>query len=96
MADVSYSQTANLNEPGTITLNGVSQQASGRLDAVGDVVFADFGGGLVVVCERDATDTMRITIQHKDMHEYYNSSSYYYGPGGYEFVLPAVPLNFSP
>jgi len=97
MAEVTYSQSDDANENGTITLNGESRQASGRLDSVGDVVFADFAPDLVVVCERDADDSLRITIQHKDVitdTDYY--PSYQYGPGGNEVVIPRVPLTFVP
>jgi len=66
--DVGYSQTASSSTPGDITLNGTEvRTASGRLDNVGDVVFADGfisipGYVLTIECTRTTATTMRVRL----------------------------------
>ena len=67
MATITYNQNSNSSEPGVITFNGVDLPAmsepsnNGRLDGIGDLVFAEFGATRVE-CIRTSRDTMTVRV----------------------------------
>jgi hypothetical protein len=75
MANVSftvrYTQSDNASGPGEITFNGVTQTASGRLDDVGNFVFAQGfsaeGYDVVIECVRTSKHRMQIRIIFTDV-----------------------------
>ena len=97
MATVTYHQELDPSTPGTITFDGVEETAmsgppnNGRLDNVGDFVFADFGDHRVE-CIRTSENTMTIRIILNANAE---SAGYYYNePDVFEKVVENVPIAF--
>lgn len=91
--DISYSQSDIPGVPGEITVNGETLTADGRLDTVGDSVFADgFTGltdySLAVECVRTSATTMEVRVI---LTAYVDDSSYYCNV--IEKVIPNVPLS---
>jgi len=96
MATITYTQGDNTTSPGTITLDGESKTAlsgppnNGRLDNVGDLVFAEFDSPVArIECIRTGESTMTIrVIEFPGI-----SGTYYYAED--ENVVENVPIDFS-
>ena len=93
MATVTYEQDDNPDHPGKIILDGNEQTAlsgppnNGRLDHVGDFVFAEFLA-VRIECIRTSDDTMTIRlILNPD-------GAYYYYDETIEKVMENVPITF--
>ncbi len=90
MATITYNQSSNSNEAGIITFNGVDLAAmsapanNGRLDTVGDLVFAEFGRTRVE-CIRTSNNTMTIRVLVDYNAAYYTIT---------EAVVEDVPIDF--
>jgi hypothetical protein len=98
---VSYSQSDNTAQPGEITFNGVTMTASGRLDAVGDVVFAtgftfDANGDfdVEVECTRTSYSKMRVRVVFLGPTHFDFNAAHYERFPIIEKVVEDVPLDF--
>jgi hypothetical protein len=98
MAQVTYTQADDSSAPGTITVNGIDKPAlsgphnNGRLDSVGDLVFAEFDNVeshkfVRVECIRTAEETMTIRLVFSDV-----GLAYYYDAR--ERAVENVPITF--
>ena len=105
--EVSYSQSDNSSEYGSITLNGEEIESTGRLDETGDFVSADGfsinGMNSRVECTRISDSAMRIRLiiwTQFEVYGYgYHDDDYGYGYEEYraprvERILESVPINF--
>lgn len=102
MANITYTQEDDTATPGIITLDSQSMTAvsgppnQGRLDNVGDLVFAEFirkfGSKVRVECIRTSNDEMTIRVIATNP-----TNKWAYGDGYYsshESVAQNVPINF--
>jgi hypothetical protein len=98
MANIIYTQADDSSAPGTITVDGISKPAlsgppnNGRLDNVGDLVFAEFdnvesNSVIRVECIRTSENAMTIRVVMSDV-----GLAYYYDAS--ERVVENVPINF--
>ena len=93
MATVTYEQDDNPNNPGMIILDGDEQTAlsgppnNGRLDHVGDFVFAEFPA-VRIECIRTSDSTMTVRLVILDLGYAYG----YYS--AFEKVMENVPITF--
>ena len=98
MANVSftvrYTQSDNAPELGEITFNGVTRTASGRLDDVGNFVFAQGfsaeGYDIVIECVRTSKHRMQIRIIFTDVSGNFPYETF----AALEKVLNGVPIDF--
>jgi len=94
---VDYSQGATGVGQIALTVGGGAPQtvdASGRLDKVGDMVFASltaFGGPTEIECTRTSSHAMRVVVRLKS-----TGSASYLTSTRLERVIENVPLSFTP
>jgi len=95
--DIAYSQGTDVRKPGEITLNGLETvRASGRLDRVGDTVYADGfcgveGYEVSIECARTPGNTMQVRMYFSAFDA--DSSGYY--SEVVERVIDGVPITFA-
>jgi hypothetical protein len=95
--DIAYTQGTDVKTPGEITLNGVEKiRASGRLDLVGDTVYADGfcgveGYEVSIECARTRGNTMQVKMYFSGFDV--DSSAHY--SEVVERVIDGVPITFS-
>jgi hypothetical protein len=95
--DIAYSQGTDVRKPGEITLNGAEKiQASGRLDHVGDTVYADGfscveGYEVSIECARTHGKMMQVRMYFSTFDA--DSTAYY--SEVVERVIDDVPITFA-